>query len=170
MSTIDDLTNDPRLGVVRLDKDAKLPTKAHYGDLGYDLYSLEDIELKPGQTTLVRTGIACNFPPGYGALIRDRSSVATKRQLYVVAGVIDQGYTGEIRIAFYNPGTVSTAVIENLATGEQKTVVRDPERSFTKGEKIAQMILFPVVTIPVEEVTELQDSSRGAGGFGSSGT
>jgi dUTP pyrophosphatase len=155
MSTIADLTTTPRLGVVRLDTNAKLPTKAHYGDLGYDLYALEDTVLVPGNVTIVRTGIACNFPPGFGALLRDRSSVATKIQVFVVAGVIDQGYTGEVKVAFWNHDC--NAMVQ-------------PHKAFKAGDKIAQMILTPVVTIPIDEVTDLQTSSRGAGGFGSTGT
>jgi deoxyuridine 5'-triphosphate nucleotidohydrolase len=137
------------LEVVRLDEKATLPVKAHDTDLGYDLFALEDTEIAPGGVTKIRTGIACNFPKGYGALIRDRSSVATKRELFVVAGVIDQEYTGEIIIAVYNPG--------------------DLDR-FVAGEKIAQMILTPVITFPVREVTKVEETQRGANGFGSTGT
>ena len=136
------------LEVKKLDPAAKLPEKAHQGDLGYDLFALEDVTLMPGCVTKVRTGIACNFPHGYGALIRDRSSVATKREVFVVAGVIDQAYVGEIIVAFYNPDEVSR---------------------FQAGEKIAQMILMPVITFDVRETTELNDTDRGTGGFGSTG-
>jgi dUTP pyrophosphatase len=186
MSIIPDLTNNPRLGVVRLDTNAKLPTKAHYGDLGYDLYALEDITLAPGKVTIVRTGIACNFPSGVGALLRDRSSVATKKEVFVVAGVIDQGYTGEIKVAFFNPGWPHLIQLKNqqdidemrnswpleippVTEGGLLTIFGGPEE-FKAGDKIAQMILTPVITIPVDEVTDLQNSTRGDKGFGSSGT
>lgn len=173
MSTIDDLTDNPRLGVVRLDDNATIPTKAHYGDLGYDLYALEDTELIPGTVTLVRTGIACNFPPGFGALLRDRSSVATKTKVFVVAGVIDQGYTGEIKVAFFNPGDAETSFTKEWLTGDHRngifTLKFGESKSFKAGDKIAQMILIPVVTIPIDEVEQLHPSTRGDGGFGSSG-
>jgi dUTP pyrophosphatase len=137
------------LGVIRLAPTAKIPEKAHEGDLGLDLFALERTELWAGTVTLVRTGIACNFPVGVGALIRDRSSVATKRQLFVVAGVIDAGYTGEIKVAFHN--------------------INYETQVFEPGDKIAQMILTPVITVPIIEQEQLQDTTRGTGGFGSSG-
>lgn len=137
------------LEVVRLDEKATLPVKAHDTDLGYDLFTLEDTEIAPGCVTKIRTGIACNFPKGFGALLRDRSSIATKRELFIVAGVIDQEYTGEVIIAMYNPGDTTR---------------------FVAGEKIAQMILTPVITFPVREVTKVDETQRGTNGFGSTGT
>lgn len=137
------------LRVKKLHPDAQLPTKAHHGDLGFDLYALEDTVLEPRMVTKVRTGIACGFPTGYGALLRDRSSVATKQQVFVVAGVIDYGYRGEVLVAMHNPG--------------------DPV-TFKKGDKIAQMILTLVILTQVREVTELDDTTRGTNGWGSTGT
>ncbi len=137
--------------VKKLFFDAGLPQKAHAGDLGYDLFSLGVTTIYPGQTELVGTGICIQFPEGYGALIRDRSSVATKRNLFVVAGVIDNGYTGEIKVALHNSG-------------------EDVQR-IGHGEKIAQLILVPTVDFIVEEVTELESSDgRNDKGFGSTGT
>lgn len=163
----------PQLGVVKLDDNARLPEKAHDGDLGYDLFALEDTEIAAGGVTKVRTGIALNFPKGYGALLRDRSSVATKRELFVVAGVIDQGYTGEIIVAFYNPGDVELE-ISHSQYSERLDIVRGTKRTgndrFIAGEKIAQLILTPVVTFPVVEATKTEDTSRGSNGFGSTGS
>jgi dUTP pyrophosphatase len=137
--------------VHRLFQDAKLPEKAHAGDLGYDLFSLGFCELFPGETQLVDTGIAIQFPDGYGGIIRDRSSIATKRNLFTVAGVIDNGYIGHIRIALYN-ASEKMQVIEH-------------------HEKIAQLILLPVTDFNIEEVQELQSSDgRNTNGFGSTGT
>jgi dUTP pyrophosphatase len=137
--------------VKRLSENSVLPHKAHVGDLGYDLYASEEVVLMAGQTKLVPTGIAIQFPEGYGGLLRDRSSVATKRNLFVVAGVIDNGYIGEIMIALYN----STDGYERIAI----------------GEKIAQLILIPTVNFKTEEVDELVSADeRGTGGFGSTGT
>lgn len=130
---------------------AKLPEKAHAGDLGYDLFAASWADITPNETRLVRTGIAIQFPEGYGGFIKDRSSVATKRGLHTVAGVIDNGYTGEIQIALHN---VSNEIIE-----------------INVGEKIAQLVLIPTVNFTVEEVDELiQQDQRGNGGFGSTGT
>jgi dUTP pyrophosphatase len=137
--------------VKRLSEVAILPAKAYAGDLGYDLFASEEVVLVAGQTKLVPTGIAIQFPEGYGGLLRDRSSVATKRNLFVVAGVIDNGYIGEIMIALPN----STDGYERISV----------------GEKIAQLILIPTVNFSVEEVNEVFSAdARGIGGFGSTGT
>jgi len=129
---------------------AILPSKAHAGDLGYDLYAADQVTLFAGETKLIPTGIAAQFPEGYGGLIRDRSSVATKRFLFNVAGVIDNGYTGEIKVALYN------------STDGFQTIYR--------GDKIAQMVLIPTVDFSVEEVMDITSADgRGDNGFGSTG-
>jgi deoxyuridine 5'-triphosphate nucleotidohydrolase len=148
---------DYELGVKKLDPNAKLPVKAHPTDLAYDLFALEDVTLAPNCVTKVRTGIACKFPMGYGAVIKDRSSVATKQELFTVAGVIDNGYTGEISVAFYNPSVEANPVYAN--------------RYFKAGDKIAQMILTPVVTVSVYEIEgDMPVTDRGDKGYGSTGT
>jgi len=137
--------------VKRLREQAQLPVKAHSGDLGYDLFSDDQTTLLAGETKLIRTGIAIQFPEGYGGLLRDRSSVATKRGLFVVAGVIDNGYTGEILVALHNS--------------------HEGFQTIYKGDKIAQLLLIPTVDFPVEEVEEISSSDgRNANGFGSTGT
>jgi len=137
--------------VKKLSDRAQLPTKAYLGDLGYDLYTNEAAAIFPGETKVVKTGIAIQFPEGYGGFIKDRSSVATKKGLFTVAGVIDNGYIGEIGIALYN-GTESLIRVE-------------------VGEKIAQLVLIPTVDFKVEEVDEVISADfRGEGGFGSTGT
>ena len=136
--------------VKRLTDWATLPTKAHAGDLGYDLYAANQYMIYAGETKLISTGIAIQFPEGFGAIIRDRSSIATKKYLFTVAGVIDNGYTGEIKVALYN------------ATEEYVTIY--------KGDKIAQLILIPTVDFQVEEVTDITSmDGRGEYGFGSTG-
>lgn len=132
---------------------AQAPTVAHPGeDLGYDIFSAEDITLAPRGSAIVPTGIAVeltdNAGEPMGALLRDKSSLASRR-LIVTAGVIDSGYRGEIKV-----------VMENLA---------DSTNEIHAGDKIANMIPYPVLTGPVEVVAELAVSSRKAGGFGSSG-
>ena len=139
------------LQVKLLSEFAKLPQKAHSGDLGYDLYAGEGTAIFPHETKVVKTGIAIQFPAGYGGFIKDRSSVATKKGLHTVAGVIDNGYIGEICIALYN-GTDSLIHV-------------------APGEKIAQVVLIPTVDFQVTEVDELISADqRGDGGFGSTGT
>ena len=137
--------------VKKLSENAQLPTKAHLGDLGYDLYANQGVAIFPAETKVVKTGIAIQFPAGYGGFIKDRSSVATKKGLFTVAGVIDNGYTGEIGIALHN-GTDSLIHV-------------------APGEKIAQLVLIPTVDFKVEEVDEVVSADqRGDGGFGSTGT
>ncbi|SMO61177.1 dUTP pyrophosphatase [Balnearium lithotrophicum] len=139
----------------RLHPDTKLPTRAYEGDLGFDLYALEDVVIPTVNenggipVVKVRTGIAVELPRGWGAFIKDRSSVATRRLLHVVAGVIDNGYRGEIIVA-----------LANLSGREQR---------IEKGEKIAQLVPVPVSDFQVIEVEELTETNRGEGGFGSSG-
>ena len=138
------------LQVKLLSNHAKLPQKAHAGDLGYDLYADSPAAIFPGETKVVKTGIAIQFPAGYGGFIKDRSSVATKKGLFTVAGVIDNGYIGEICIALHN-GTDSLIHV-------------------APGEKIAQLVLIPTVSFEIEEVDELVSADqRGVGGFGSTG-
>ena len=136
--------------VKRLSDKALPPQKAHAGDLGYDLYAGESAAIFPNETKVVKTGIAIQFPVGYGGFIKDRSSVATKKGLFTVAGVIDNGYIGEICIALYN-GTDSLIHV-------------------APGEKIAQLVLIPTVNFEVTEVDEVVSADqRGDGGFGSTG-
>jgi dUTP pyrophosphatase len=136
--------------VKRLSDWATLPTKAHAGDLGYDLYSADQYIIYAGETKIISTNIAIQFPEGYGALIRDRSSIATKKYLFTVAGVIDNGYTGEIKVALYNAG--------------------EGYETIYKGDKIAQLVLIPTVDFQVEEVTDITSTDgRGEHGFGSTG-
>ena len=139
------------LQVKLLSESAKLPQKAHSGDLGYDLYAGESAAIFPNETKVVKTGIAIQFPEGYGGFIKDRSSVATKKGLFTVAGVIDNGYIGEICIALHNSTESLIHVIP--------------------GEKIAQLVLIPTVNFEVTEVDEvISADQRGDGGFGSTGT
>lgn len=140
---------DYRMRVKKVRDYAKLPEKAHTGDLGYDLFAARAVDIFPGETKLVPTGIAIQFPFGFGGIIKDRSSVA-KKGLFTVAGVIDNGYIGEIHVMFFN------------STNEVKEI--------NIGDKIAQLILTPVSTAPVVEVDEVvPQDQRGSGGFGSTG-
>lgn len=139
----------PRLTVKRFTKTAKLPTVAHPGDdIGYDLYSDEEVILSAGAMKRLRTGIGIQFNPKRGALVRDRSSMASQR-VVVVGGVIDAGYRGEILV-----------LLENHALSPL---------TIHQGDKIAQMIpITPETSWSIVE-GDLSDSTREANGFGSSG-
>jgi dUTP pyrophosphatase len=142
------------LRVKLLDPAAKTPVVAHPGeDLGYDLFALEAVELAPRSQARVRTGIAVEArhpvtSEPLGLLVRDRSSMAA-RGVATIAGVIDAGYRGEVQILMANLGEAAIQI--------------------NAGEKIAQMIPIPVLTGPVETVSDLEDSARAEKGFGSSG-
>ena len=132
---------------------AKAPTVAHPGeDLGYDIYSAVTLTIPARGNTLISTGIAieCSAASGepMGALLRDKSSMASRR-LALTGGVIDAGYRGEIRV-----------LMENLG---------DSPAEIHAGDKIANLIPYPVLTSEVQVVEKLTESRRKAGGFGSSG-
>ncbi len=136
------------LKVKRLSPDAVLPTVAHPGeDIGYDLYSAEDLTIPAREAAGVHTGIAIEFIPAAGGIVKTRSGLAKKR-LMCNAGVIDAGYRGEVIV-----------LIENL--GEESY-------SIHKGDKIAQLLEHPFLAGEVAE-GDLSEAVRGAKGFGSSG-
>ena len=141
-----------RLLVQRLDEAATLPTLAHDGDAGYDLYSIESAELAPGERAMIRTGIAIEVSKGHAALVLPRSGTAAKHGISVVnaPGLIDSGYRGEVKVLLLN-------------TDKSETFTIAP------GDRIAQLILVRVELPPVEETDSLNESARGDGGFGSSG-
>lgn len=144
------------LRVKRVTPGAIIPTRAHAGDLGYDLYSMGSGTFERGETRLVPTGIAMNLPDGFGAVIKDRSSMAV-RGFRVSAGVIDNGYCNEVHVLLTFVGT-------------------DPDRVgggrgyISVGDKIAQLVLVPLYVADVVEVdTIIIPDTRGHGGFGSTG-
>ncbi len=137
------------LKVKKLSPDATLPTVAHPGeDIGYDLYAVEDVTLAAHAAAGVHTGIAIEFVPNAGGIVKTRSGLAKKR-LMCNAGVIDAGYRGEIIV-----------LMENLG---------DQPYSISKGDKIAQLLEHPFLAGEVVE-SELSDAARGSKGFGSSGS
>ena len=138
------------LKVKRLTDTAKLPEKAHQGDLGYDIFADEDIWIPWGEYKLVSTGISVfTTSYNYGFIIKDRSSMACNG-LFIHGGVIDSGYTGEIKVLFNNNSNTSLKI--------------------EKGDKIAQLIPTKVINFEVEEVDELFKTQRGKKGWGSTGT
>jgi dUTP pyrophosphatase len=145
------------LAVVRLDRDLPMPSRAHDGDAGVDLFSALDVELAPGERALVPTGIAVAIPHGMVGLVHPRSGLAARVGLSIVnsPGTIDAGYRGEIKVSLVN---------------------LDPEKPIVlhRGDRIAQLLVQRVELPELVEVTSfdeagLADTSRGAGGHGSSG-
>ncbi|MFH1426711.1 MAG: dUTP diphosphatase [Candidatus Kerfeldbacteria bacterium] len=135
--------------VQKLHENAKIPEYAHQGDAGMDIFALEEVTLQPGQRHAVPTGIAMQIPTGHVALVWDKSGRAVKEGLKTMAGVIDEGYRGEVKI-----------VLNNL--GQEPVVIE-------KHQKIAQILIQPVVSPSVELVDALDATDRGEGGFGSTG-
>ncbi len=131
-----------------LHKNAKLPVNDHPDDAGFGIYSIEEKVLKPMEYYAVATGISSEIPKNYFVSIRDRSSMAIKG-LHVMGGVIDSGYRGEWKV-----------IIINLNSYDYKIEV---------GDKIAQGILQSAKQAEIEITEDLSDSSRGTGGFGSTG-
>ena len=145
------------LAVVRLDRELPLPSRAHDGDAGVDLYSADDVELMPGQRALVSTGIAVAIPHGMVGLIHPRSGLAARVGLSIVnsPGTIDAGYRGEIKVALINLDPAERIVIR-------------------RGDRIAQLLVQQVELPTLVEVASfdeagLADTSRGDDGHGSSG-
>ncbi|MCS3878805.1 dUTP diphosphatase [Gordonia amarae] len=142
----------PVIPLRRLDPDLPMPTRAHPGDAGVDLYSAVDLELPPGRRQLVGTGVAVAIPVGMVGLIHPRSGLAARTGLSIVntPGTIDAGYRGEIKVCLIN---------------------HDPDTPITiaRGDRIAQLVVQRVELPEFTEVAELDDTSRGTGGYGSSG-
>jgi dUTP pyrophosphatase len=136
----------------RLTDDATLPTRAHEGDAGLDLYAAEAASLGPGERTSVGTGVAVEIPEGHAGLVLPRSGLAARHGIALVnaPGLIDAGYRGEVRVLLLNT---------------------DPEEVFevASGDRIAQLIVTPCAPAEPVETLELSASERGVGGFGSSG-
>jgi dUTP pyrophosphatase len=140
------------LRVRRLERHARLPTRAYPGDAGLDLYALDPATLQPGERAAIRTGIAVEIPEGQAGLVLPRSGLARRHGISVVnaPGLIDAGYRGEVQVLLLNTD-------------------RSEPFALVAGDRIAQLVLVSVHTPEVVEVTELAVSERGAGGFGSSG-
>jgi dUTP pyrophosphatase len=162
------------LRIKLLHPEAQAPTVTYAGsDLGFDLYSIEDIVLPPGRPIKVRTGIAVEGPPGWGFVLGDRSSMATRGVTYA-GGRIDAGYRGEILVCLINVNQpeYSLQVTRNEAGALTNVtlVQEDVSVKICKGDKIAQMSPFEAKTaLEIVVVEELTASDRGTRGFGSSG-
>ena len=157
-----------------LHPEARVPTVTYAGsDLGFDLYSIEDVILEPGVPTKIRTGIAVEGPQGVGFVLGDRSSMAAKGITYA-GGRIDAGYRGEILVCLINVNQpeYSLRVIQNAQGWLTDAVMERSDVSIKihKGDKIIQMSPFQSTThLAILPVDELSTTSRGAKGFGSSG-
>src|SRR5256714_15392815 len=141
-----------RLPFQKLDPDARLPAHAHPGDAGLGLSAAVEIEVGPGERAMVPTGVAVAIPEGHAGLVLPRSGLASQHGLTLAnaPGLIDAGYRGEV-----------TCALVNLDPDEPVKVLR--------GDRIAQLVIVAIPRIRPSWVEELPPSSRGEGGFGSTG-
>lgn len=141
-----------QIPLLRLDEGLPLPKRAHPGDAGVDLYSTIDVRIEPGARTLVATGVAIALPHGTVGLIHPRSGLAAKHGLTVVntPGTIDAGYRGEIKVCLLNTDRENAVEIK-------------------RGDRIAQLLVQRVELPEFKEVSFLDETVRGTGGYGSSG-
>lgn len=133
---------------IMLEKWTIMPTRAHKTDAGLDLYAGEDALIMPGDYHTFDTGVHVELPTGTAGLIKSRSGMNILRSL-VCEGVIDEGYTGSIRVKLYNLGSYAQRI--------------------SKEDRIAQLVIVPVLMPELEIVDDLEDTQRGGNGFGSSG-
>ena len=143
-----------KIKVLKTNRDAVLPTRGSNGAAGYDLYAnIEqgEIQIKPRQTVKIKTGIAMEIPEGYGGFVYARSGLASKKGLRPAncVGVIDSDYRGEIIVALHNDSEFEQTIIN--------------------GDRIAQIVVKPFLDCEFIEVDTLSDTTRGLGGFGSTG-
>ena len=140
------------LAFKRLSDAARVPSRAHDGDAGLDLYAAEDVRLDPGERASVGTGLAVAIPDGHAGLVLPRSGLAAKHGISVVnaPGLIDSGYRGEVRVLLLNTDRAEAFAVE-------------------VGDRIAQLLITPFAAPDPVEAEDLDATARGAGGFGSSG-
>lgn len=139
------------LKILKLNESAIIPRYAHPGDAGLDLFAIEEQLILPGETKLVKTGIAIVLPPGTEAQIRPRSGLALKHSITILnsPGTVDAGYRGEVGIISINHGKNAFQIVPRM--------------------KIAQMVIAPIIRVKVIVVNELDPGYRGKEGFGSTG-
>lgn len=133
---------------VMLDEGAYMPTRAHSMDAGLDLYSPVDVMIMPRANAVIDTGVHVELPPGSVGFLKSKSGLNVKYGI-LGEGVIDAGYTGSIRVKLYNH------------SGERYYIQR--------GDKITQLVILPVILLDLKQVEMLEDTDRGANGFGSTG-
>lgn len=145
------LTLETKLKFKKLNPSAKIPSYATENSAGFDFYTIEDVEIEPGKTAMVKTGLSVEIPEGYfmGILPRSSTGLKTPLRLSNSMGVIDSDYRGEIMLLFTNTGNETFKIESNT--------------------RLAQGIIFPVFQIEIIESEELSETERGTGGFGSTG-
>lgn len=134
-----------------LSEAARAPVKAHHSDAGWDFFASEPVEVGPGETKIIKTGVALEIPAGWYGQLKSRSGLGAKG-LIVTAGVVDSGYRGEVGVVVVNGNRGPSGAF-----------------SFKPGDKVAQMVFLPVPEVEITLTQELEGSARGSSGFGSTG-
>ena len=138
-----------KIKILKINSEAIIPNYANKNDAGLDLYSAEDFVLKPGERRAFKTGVKMEIPEGYVGLVWDKSGLAVNDGIKTMAGVVDAGYRGEIKIVLIN--------------------LSNQNFEIKKGQKIAQMLIQKIEHPEIEIVEFLSESGRGESGFGSTG-
>lgn len=164
------------LPVKKLHQDAVLPKYAKEGDSGFDLVAVEDVIIEPGETKLIKTGLAFDIPKGYEIQVRPRSGITLKTKLRVQLGTIDSNYRGEVGVILdnnYNDPYDDGEILYRAYSVKQEVVGTDhyPFGTYLirKGDRIAQGVIAAVGYTGFKEVLELSQTSRGTNGYGSTG-
>ncbi|MEA3560319.1 MAG: dUTP diphosphatase [Candidatus Omnitrophota bacterium] len=131
------------------EKGLLLPSYSREGDAGLDLRALEDVDIKPGERRLIGTGMHLAIPSGFVGIIKDRSGLALKQGIHIMAGVIDSNYRGEIKVVVLNTAAENYHV--------------------ETGQRVAQMLILPVARVKIEESSSLDATNRNENGWGSTG-
>lgn len=155
-----------KIKYVKVNPKAHAPTRAHSSDAGYDLYSTEYLKIEPFERTLVSTGLIIEIPDGFYGRIAPRSGLACKKGIDVMAGVIDSGYRGEIKVLLINLNFAGYNITPNTYDamfGSTNKMEINP------GDRIAQLIIEKCHSVEWDQVNDLSLSPREDGGFGSSG-
>jgi dUTP pyrophosphatase len=167
--------------IKKLHEGVPTPSYAHVGDAGFDLIAAEDVIIEPGETVKVPTGLAFEIPDGYELQVRPRSGITAKTKLRVQLGTVDAGYRGEVSVIVDN--AVRDIDVEEdffLDIGDNLVSALEYFGAWNnfdkgsylirKGDRIAQAVLAPIQQATFIEVDELSETTRGEGGFGSTGT
>lgn len=164
-----------KINFKKLSDTAITPKKANYNDAGFDLYADEDVTLAYGETKAIATNIALELPDGYMADVRPRSGLTRDTALRVHYGTVDAGYRGGIGIICENVDNLyKIQTIDNklhaVITGDQDAILTyNTAIEIKRGDKIAQLVIQKIPDVQLVEADELNDTVRGAGGFGSTG-
>ncbi len=178
--TIEKRAHITEVKVKRLHPDAVIPVKAHVSDAGLDLVAVEDTIIEPGETALIKTGLAFELPEGYEMQIRPRSGVTLKTKLRVQLGTVDCNYRGEVGVIVdntrirtgYTTPTLQTIDDKSLYSGKHfghKVFEEKGTYLIRKGDRIAQAVIHRLPDVELVEVVSLGDSERGEGAYGSTG-